>query len=58
MQVAIVTAYEVRRALRCSSIEARALTLEGQRRRCRAVGLLLMRTGIHSPTLARFRGGI
>lgn len=55
MATAVVTLYAVRRALRASSIEARALPFDGQRRRCREFGLLLMRTGIQSQTIARFR---
>lgn len=55
MAASVVTLHEVRRALRASSIEARSLRFDGQRRRCREVGLLMMRTDIQTVTIARFR---
>lgn len=55
MATAVAPLSAVRRALRCSSIEARALMFDGQRRRCREVGLLMMRSGIATQTIAVFR---
>lgn len=54
---AVVTVYEVRRALRASSIETSDCRYEGRKRRCAEVGRYMMRCGISTQTIAEFRHG-
>ena len=55
MQVARAPLSVVRRALRASNIEAQDCSHTGVRRMCRGVGLLYMRCGLATVTIATFR---
>lgn len=55
MQTVRVPLALVRRALRASNIEAQDCAYSGVRRLCRGVGLLYMRCGLQSITIAAFR---